>query len=56
METSDENKRNCWLIMRVYLIGSCGNCKVYVLETDCSCCGLGMVNDIYVNKRGVYVH
>jgi len=56
METSDENERNCCLIIRVYVLGSWGNCNVYVLEMDCSGCGLGRVTDIYINKRGGYVH
>jgi len=35
METSDENKRNCWLIIqRVYLRGSWGRDKRFVLEMD----------------------
>jgi hypothetical protein len=34
METSGEKKRNCWLILRVYLLGSWGSSKGYVLEMD----------------------
>jgi hypothetical protein len=35
METSDDKKRNCWLIIqRVYLLGSWGTAEIYVLEMD----------------------
>ena len=57
METSDEKKSNCWLIIEhVYLLGSGRNDTIYVLKRTCSGCGLGSVIDFYFKKCCDYVH
>jgi len=55
METSDEKKRNCWIIIqRVYLRGSWGRDKRFVLEMDLFRLCVGQRHWLYVNKCGGY--